>query len=109
MLRDRTKETLEVEARITDALIEMGSWEDVYVELYTRGVTGIPEHGCACPVARWIESQVHEQVTVTAGNVYYFDDPVRDVKVSTPENVYAFVIEFDNGNYPELVSNSEDN
>lgn len=73
--------------------------------LLDRGVTGVRDVGCACPLARWLRAElVVPFVSVDIDSVTVIDDQGNVAGLPATPGVTAFVAAFDHDKlFPELV------
>lgn len=101
--------------------LDKGGSEDVAARLAELGITGRQDSGCACPLANYLHIVIPalESVTVESGSAYVYgityalDDPAFPIvlgplHITLPESVSAFVEDFDQGCFPELVLSTEE-
>lgn len=102
MISDRLEEVSE---QLLAAVDEVNSWEDPYVELYKRGVTGTPKSACECPVSTYLTAQIggYEVVTISTSTCAEVGHALTD-NLPFSKSVTDFILKFDAGMYPELVS-----
>lgn len=93
----------QTQENLAAAIAVMDTWEDVSVELYTRGVTGHMADACHCPVATYLSAQIDEEVFVTPDGAQAFPAVGYTENVPLPTKVNQFVYAFDSNKHPELV------
>jgi len=101
------------------AALDKGGSEDVAMRLQELGIRGRQDSGCACPIAEYLLRVVPgmESVTVGAESAYVYGITYDDLDfqivlgpthVTLPDSVSAFVEDFDQGCFPELVLSTEE-
>lgn len=109
---------------VTAALAELdkGGSEDVAIRLAELGFRGQRDNDCACPLANYLARVVPDAESVTvSGESAYLTGIVReevdggflqswDVRfhVGLPGAVPAFIEDFDQGLYPELIDKTQE-
>lgn len=98
------------------AELDKGGSEDVAIRLQELGIRGVRGNDCGCPVANYLARAVAyaETVTVSGDSVYVTGTDYEDIEgfrqpwdvmfhATLPDSVSAFVEDFDQGIYPELI------
>lgn len=101
----------DLRTRVEELLRSLGDHPDaVYGELMGRGITGVREEGCACPIANLLRAEIADAADdaewltpwdlgkvpgwfVLRDTVYTPDGPIE-----TPTAVANFIRRFDDGN-----------
>lgn len=86
------------------AALDKGSPEKIAAFLYAEGITGVQDKACLCPVARFLTAAMGEQVAVTKEEAMTYDGVHTKDGVGLPSCVTAFVVRFDDGEFPGLIS-----
>lgn len=104
------------------AALDKGGSEDVAMRLAELGIVGVRDNECGCPVAAYLSRTVDgvEGIQV-GGDSAYLTGVVREVldggfiqsydvriHVDLSAAVSAFVEDFDQGIYPELIQSAEE-
>ena len=89
---------------LEQALAELGDTPDaVAAHLQQLGITGVRQDNFCCPVARYLGRVTNiDDPAVEPGLVEGFNGNGEFRECETPDAVGAFVIRFDNGEWPEL-------
>jgi hypothetical protein len=88
-----------------DMLNGMGKTADeVSLFLKAKGITGRKRDSLHCPVANYLISQGGHPEASIYGNYIAPDYVQTPTEVLTPKPVYNFILDFDEGKYPELES-----
>jgi hypothetical protein len=108
-----------VSAALAD--LDKGGSEDVAMRLEELGIRGRQDSGCACPIAEYLLQVVPgmDSVTVERESAYVYgirydlDDPAFPIvlgplHITLPDSVSAFVADFDQGCFPQLVLSTEE-
>lgn len=100
------------------AELDKGGSEDVASRLAELGITGQRDNDCACPIANYLTRVLPDAEYVQVGGGHtYISGVVRDdlgyswpvvVHADTPDSITAFVEDFDQGIYPELIAPIEE-
>jgi hypothetical protein len=98
------------------AELDKGGSEGVAIRLQELGIRGARGNECGCPVANYLTRAVAsaETVTVSGDSVYVTGTDYEDIEgfrqpwevlfhTTLPDAVSAFVEDFDQGIYPELI------
>jgi hypothetical protein len=100
------------------AELDKGGSEDVAAVLAELGIVGQRDNDCACPIANYLVRVLPDAEYVqVGGGAAYITGTVRDdlgyswpvvVHTETPDSITAFVEDFDQGIYPELIEKTEE-
>lgn len=95
--------------------LDKGGSEDVAIRLQELGIRGVRGNECGCPVANYLGRVLPyvESVVVGGDGVYITGITYEDVNgfqqpwdvrlhATLPDSVSAFVVDYDQGCYPEL-------
>lgn len=106
-----------VQAALAD--LDKGGSEDVAMRLQELGIRGVRGNECGCPVANYLGRVLGaDTVMVSRGEVFAYGTAYEDwngfpqpldlrLHADLPDSVSAFVEDFDQGIYPELVDSTE--
>lgn len=93
----------------SDKLAELNalSGPDAIAQLFRNtGVYGNPVDATSCPVARYVARDLPDVEFVGVSSTYaainYLTNPMEVIKYDWKSPVGQFIINFDNGRYPEL-------
>ncbi|MEO3922667.1 hypothetical protein ABGB07_02110 [Micromonosporaceae bacterium B7E4] len=87
---------------VMDRLTELGdSANEIAEALEDKGITGVPQSDCACPIAVYLSSDF--------GAVQVGDEviTIQELRIPTPAAVTEFIYAFDQEEFPELISDPE--
>lgn len=101
------------------AALDKGGSEDVAIRLQELGFRGAPDCEGACPVAQYLLTVVPglDYALVEASDVFYQGGGIDEDgfywstvpwHTTLPDAVSAFVEDFDQGIYPELIEKTEE-
>ena len=76
--------------------------QTVTVALRAKGIKGIPNNPCACPIARYLKTFGFSTVSVTGSYVSFYNDR-EGTTIKLPKTLRDWVYDFDMNNYPEFV------
>jgi hypothetical protein len=77
--------------------------DDIAAHLHAKGIQGVPEDSCNCPITNHLTGLGFDWVSVTQTRVQGRSDTRGLDDVRTPWWIAEFVERFDNGEWPELV------
>jgi hypothetical protein len=98
--------------QVTRLFNELGTTADeVAVNLNTKGIKGIPNVGCSCPISNYLAACLHERIHATKYQLLPIDPVTKNAdwrswQIQLPDAVVQFIRNFDRGLYPEMIQQS---
>jgi hypothetical protein len=96
---------------LSEVLLELSKLtpEEIAQKIREAGVTGIPRRSCHCVVAQYLCQETgKERISVCTDDILVVVDsptgPRGEECQRTPEPVGDFILDFDAGLYPDLIS-----
>jgi hypothetical protein len=77
----------------------LGSPDAIAAFFANVGITGKPRRATSCPVANYLKREFDTPVVAVYERAY-----TRKAVTATPPTVFAFIQNFDNGEYPDLIA-----
>lgn len=94
---------------VEEVFDEIKTWGDPAEEFRRRGIKGIPENACECPFARFIKQETGvEDINVSNNDTIIGPEGGEQVWFINPDNMFEFIQEFDEGEYPELIEGASE-
>lgn len=90
-----------------DRLAFMGE-EQIRDLLVSKGITGVPTDPDHCPVAEFLAGETGQRHVVGPTIIVSCTGQEPDRPILTPKSLAAFILKFDCGYYPELISSEGD-